>query len=103
MDHPRVEVCLGAGKDSDQRLPGQRGVLPSGIAGVQPAERVQTPLCPTALAASYLAASSPAVVRGAAQLVRPDGVPTLHLAPSYPWASGFLETLRHIRRPRPPF
>jgi len=38
-----------------------------------------------------------------AQLVRPDGVPTLHLAPSYPWASDFLETLRRIRQLRPPF
>ena len=38
-----------------------------------------------------------------AQLVRPDGVPTLHLAPSYPWASDFLETLKRTRRLRPPF
>ena len=38
-----------------------------------------------------------------AQLVRPNGVPTLHLAPSYPWASDFLETLRRIRQLRPPF
>jgi len=38
-----------------------------------------------------------------AQLVRPNGVPTLHLAPSYPWASDFLETLRRIRHLRPPF
>jgi hypothetical protein len=38
-----------------------------------------------------------------AQLVRPDGVPTLHLAPSYPWAPNFLETLKRIRRLRPPF
>jgi hypothetical protein len=38
-----------------------------------------------------------------AQLVRPGGVPTLRLAPSYPWASDFLETLRRIRRLRPPF
>jgi len=38
-----------------------------------------------------------------AQLVRPGGVPTLHLAPSYPWASDFLETLKRIRRLRPPF
>jgi hypothetical protein len=32
-----------------------------------------------------------------AQLVRPGGVPTLRLAPSYPWASDFVETLRRIR------
>src|SRR5437879_350009 len=32
-----------------------------------------------------------------AQLVRPDGVPTLRLAPSYVWASDFSETLRRIR------
>jgi len=38
-----------------------------------------------------------------AQLVRPGGVPTLRLAPSYAWASDFLETLRRIRRLRPPF
>ena len=38
-----------------------------------------------------------------AQLVRPGGVPTLHLAPSYPWGSDFLETLRRIRRMPPPF
>jgi hypothetical protein len=38
-----------------------------------------------------------------AQLVRPDGIPTLHLAPSYPWASDFSETLKRIRRLRPPF
>jgi len=38
-----------------------------------------------------------------AQLVRPDGVPTLRLAPSCAWASDFLETLRRIRRLRPPF
>lgn len=37
------------------------------------------------------------------QLVRPDGVPTLRLAPSYPWASDFTETLRRIRRLRTPF
>jgi hypothetical protein len=38
-----------------------------------------------------------------AQLVRPNGVPTLHLAPSYPWASDFLETLKRTRRLFPPF
>jgi len=38
-----------------------------------------------------------------AQLVRPDGVPTLRLAPSYAYVSDFLETLRRIRRLRPPF
>jgi IS4 transposase len=38
-----------------------------------------------------------------AQLVRPDGIPTLHLAPSYPWVSDFLETLKRTRRLRPPF
>ena len=38
-----------------------------------------------------------------AQLVRPDGVPTLRLAPSYVWASDFVETPRRIRRLRPPF
>jgi len=38
-----------------------------------------------------------------AQLVRPGGIPTLRLAPSYPWTSDFLETLRRIRRLRPPF
>ena len=37
-----------------------------------------------------------------AQLVRPGGVPTLRLAPSYVWASDFSETLRRIRRMRPP-
>jgi hypothetical protein len=37
------------------------------------------------------------------QLVRPGGVPTLRLAPSYPYASEFLETLRRIRRLRSPF
>ena len=38
-----------------------------------------------------------------AQLVRPGGVPTLRLAPSYPWARDFVETLRRIRRLRRPF
>jgi hypothetical protein len=38
-----------------------------------------------------------------AQLVRPGGVPTLRLAPSYPWTTDFLETLRRVRRLRPPF
>jgi len=38
-----------------------------------------------------------------AQFVRPDGVPTLRLAPSYPWADDFLETLERTRRLRPPF
>jgi len=38
-----------------------------------------------------------------AQLVRPGGVPTLPLAPSYPWTADFLETLRRVRRLRPPF
>src|SRR5581483_11610644 len=65
VDHPRIEVCLCAGKDSHPRLPGQRGVLPDCPAGLQLAELVQTPLRPTAPAASYPAASSPAVVRGA--------------------------------------
>jgi len=37
------------------------------------------------------------------QLVRPGGVPTLRLAPSYPWTADFLETLRRIQRVRPPF
>ncbi len=37
------------------------------------------------------------------QLVHPGGVPTLRLAPSYPYASDFLETLRRIRRLRSPF
>lgn len=38
-----------------------------------------------------------------AQLVRPGGVPTLRLAPSYPYAADFLQTLRRIRRLRSPF
>ncbi len=38
-----------------------------------------------------------------AQLVRPGGVPTLRLAPSYPWTTDFLETLRRVRQLRPPF
>jgi Transposase DDE domain group 1 len=38
-----------------------------------------------------------------AQLVRPGRVPTLRLAPSYPWASDFLGTLRRIARLRSPF
>ncbi len=38
-----------------------------------------------------------------AQLVRPDGIPTLRLAPSYVWASDFVETLRRIRQLKPPF
>jgi hypothetical protein len=38
-----------------------------------------------------------------AQLARPGGVPTLRLAPSYPWTTDFLETLRRVRRLRPPF
>jgi hypothetical protein len=37
------------------------------------------------------------------QLVRPGGVPTLRLAPSYPYAADFLETLRRIRRLPSPF
>ena len=37
------------------------------------------------------------------QLVRPGGVPTLRLAPSYPYVADFLATLRRIRRLRSPF
>jgi len=37
------------------------------------------------------------------QLVRPGGVPTLRIAPSYPYLAEFLETLRNIRRLRSPF
>jgi hypothetical protein len=37
------------------------------------------------------------------QLVRPGGVPTLRLAPSYPYAADSLDTLRRIRRLRSPF
>lgn len=37
------------------------------------------------------------------QLVRPGGVPTLRLAPSYPYVADFLGTLRRIRRLRSPF
>src|SRR2546422_2378377 len=37
------------------------------------------------------------------QLVRPDGIPTLRIAPSYPYVADFLETLRRIRRLRSPF
>ncbi len=37
------------------------------------------------------------------QLVRPGGVPTLHLAPSYPYAADFIETMQRIRRLRSPF
>ena len=37
------------------------------------------------------------------QLVRPGGVPTLRLAPSYPYVAEFVETLRRIRRLRSPF
>ncbi len=36
------------------------------------------------------------------QLVRPDGIPTLRIAPSYPYVADFLETLRRIRRLRSP-
>jgi len=38
-----------------------------------------------------------------AQLVRPGRVPTLRLAPSYPWAADFMGTLRRIGRLRSPF
>ena len=38
-----------------------------------------------------------------AQVVRPGNVLTLRLAPGYVWASDFTETLRRIRRLRPPF
>jgi hypothetical protein len=37
------------------------------------------------------------------QPVRPGGVPTLRLAPSYPYTSEFVETLRRIPRLRSPF
>jgi DDE family transposase len=37
------------------------------------------------------------------QFARPGGVPTLHLAPTYPWAADFLETLKRTWRLRPPF
>jgi hypothetical protein len=37
------------------------------------------------------------------QLVRPGGVPTLRLAPSYPYVADFLGTLRRIYRLRSPF
>ena len=32
------------------------------------------------------------------QLVRPDGIPTLRIEPSYPYVANFLESLRRIRR-----
>jgi hypothetical protein len=38
-----------------------------------------------------------------AQLVRPGSVPTLRIAPSYPYVVDFLETQRRIRRLRSPF
>ncbi len=38
-----------------------------------------------------------------AQLVRPDGVPTLRIAPSYAFAPDFPQTLKRIRRLQPPF
>lgn len=38
-----------------------------------------------------------------AQLVRPAGVPTLRIAPSYAFAGEFLDTLKRIRRLRAPF
>ena len=38
-----------------------------------------------------------------AQLVRPDGIPTLRLAPSYAFAADFLATLKRIRALRSPF
>ena len=37
------------------------------------------------------------------QLVRPGGVPTLRIAPSYAYEADFLETLRRIRRLKSPF
>jgi len=37
------------------------------------------------------------------QLVRPGGVPTLRIAPSYAYEAEFLETLRRIRRLKSPF
>jgi len=37
------------------------------------------------------------------QLVRPDGRPTLRIAPSYAFAADFQTTLSRIRRLRPPF
>jgi hypothetical protein len=37
------------------------------------------------------------------QLVRPGGVPTLRIAPSYPYVGDFLAVLRRIRRLRSPF
>jgi hypothetical protein len=37
------------------------------------------------------------------QLVRPGGVPTLRIAPSYAFEADFLETLRRIRQLRSPF
>jgi len=37
------------------------------------------------------------------QLVRPGGVPTLRIAPSYAYEADFLETLRRIRQLRSPF
>src|SRR6266568_5228884 len=64
IDHPRIEVRLRPGEDSDEGLASQRGVLPDCLAGVQPAELVQTSLCPSASAAGHPAASSPALVRG---------------------------------------
>jgi hypothetical protein len=36
------------------------------------------------------------------QLVRPGGVPTLRIAPSYPYMADFLETLRRIHRLKAP-
>src|SRR5712692_6339912 len=55
VDHPGIERRLCAGKDSHEGLPCQRGVLPDRPAGLQPAELVQAPLCPSPSATSHAA------------------------------------------------
>src|SRR2546422_214098 len=64
VDHPRTEGWVCSGKDPDQRLRGERGLLPDRVVGLQPAQLVQATLCPGASATGHLAALAAAVVRG---------------------------------------
>ena len=68
IDHPRIEIRLCPGEDSHQRLPGQRGVLPDCLAGLQLAELVPTPLRSTASAAGHTP-TPPAALAGGARAV----------------------------------
>src|SRR2546425_1677078 len=103
IDHSRTERRLRPGQDPDKGFLGQRGLLPDRLAGLQPAELVQATLCSSSSAGATLPRLRQRLLFVPAQFVRPGGVPTLRLAPSYAFTADFLATLRRIQQIRPLF